>query len=60
MISIIMLFLVLGAIAYLLKNPKVIAMLLIGFMGIISIFTPFWPFLLLGLFALVTVKKEKQ
>lgn len=58
MVAIILIFLIVGAIAYFLKSAKAIALLIIAFLGIISIFTPFWPFILIGIFALLTVDKK--
>lgn len=59
MLMIIFLFIAVLALAYIIRSPKMILFMLLIFLGVISLLTPFWPFLVIGLFVFYQTNQKR-
>ena len=59
MLMIIFLFIFVLALAYLIRSPKMILFMMLIFLGVISLLTPFWPFLVIGLVMFYQTNKKR-
>lgn len=59
MLMIIFLFVAVLALAYIIRSPKMILFMLLIFLGVISLLTPFWPFLVIGLFVFYQTNQKR-
>lgn len=58
MMFLILVFVILGGVFYLIGASRAIGVLLVSFLGLISLLTPFWPFVLLGIFAIMKANER--
>lgn len=58
MLMFLFLFAILGFVAFMLRNAEFLGWLIVTLLVMLSIFTPFWPFVLLGIIGMVKIRHD--
>lgn len=60
MLTIIFVFLLVIGVSYVIRTPKVILVMILILLGVISLLTPFWPLVFIGLLAFYFTNDKKS